>query len=171
MLAFTLMKSVALFVISVALAGSALAQQRDLSGTWVLDEQRSGSSGQEAFVSPVVWTVNHTADQIVVDRQRGDKTASFIYKLSSKPPARPADTTVVSPAGDAPGHRAYLDGERLVLETLQTIQGKTVTTREVLTLEPGGKELVVERVLEVEHGYTMKGAQNFSAVKDVFVRK
>jgi hypothetical protein len=45
-----------------------------------------------------------------------------------------------------------------------------VTTRETLVLAGDGREFTVERVLEVEHGYTMKDAKNFNVVKDVFTR-
>jgi hypothetical protein len=39
------------------------------------------------------------------------------------------------------------------------------------TLTNEGREMIVERVLKVEHGYTLKDAQNYSTVKDVFSRK
>ena len=101
----------------------------------------------------------------------GDKAAPFNYVIYDKAEKPKVDSDVAAPSGEAPGHRAYWDGDRLVLETHQNIQGKTVTTREVLTLASDGRELLAERVLEVEHGYTMKGAQNFSAVKDFFTKQ
>jgi hypothetical protein len=158
-------------VISAVLVVPALAQTRpEFAGTWTMDEKRSGSPGHEGFVGPVVWTIQHSPTQLVVERRRGDKVVPFTYEVQEKAPAAKADTTVTSPGGEAPGHRAYWDGDRLVTETLQNIQGKTVTTREVLALSPDGRELLVERVVEVEHGYTMKGAQNYNIVKDVFTK-
>ena len=50
------------------------------------------------------------------------------------------------------------------------IKGKTVTMRQARTLSADGREMIVERLIEVEHGYDIKGGQNFSKVKDVFVR-
>lgn len=133
-----------------------------------MDEKRSGSPSHEAFVGPVAWIIQQTPEMVSLERRRGPQTATFAYALLSTPPSA-TDRVVKAPTGDAPGHRGFWDGDRLVLETLQTIQGKTVTSREVLTLTAAG-ELVVERVVEVEHGYTMKDAQNFSAAKDVYVR-
>ena len=158
------------FVISLtALCEFAGAQPIDISGTWALDEKRSGSAGQEGFISPQVWTVKQSPVAIVVERRHGDKTLPFTYLVFDKAPSAKSDPAVLSPGGD--GHRAFRDGARIVLETLQNIQGKTVTTREMLSLSADGSELQVERILEVEHGYMMKGAQNYNVVKDVFVRK
>ena len=154
--------------VSILCIAPALAQSRvDFSGTWTLDEKRSGSPSGENFVGPIVWVVDQTPKSVNLERRRGGDVDRFTYVLSEKAPS--ADSSVKSPIAEAPGHRGYWDGDRLLLETHQTIQGKTVTAREVLTLTPAG-ELVVERVVEVEHGYTMKGAQNFNAVKDVFTR-
>ena len=155
-------------LICVGLAPLAYGQgQPTFSGTWTLDEKRSGSATHEAFIGPVVWVIEHSPDALVLERRRGDKSASFTYPIVVKRPATGAEP--VAPAAEAPGHRGYWDGQRLVLETQQDVQGKTVTTRESLTLIDG--ELIAERVLEVEHGYTLKGAQNFSAVKDFFVKR
>jgi hypothetical protein len=134
-----------------------------------MDEKRSGSPSDANFVGPVVWVIQQTGDELIVERKRAGKADRFVYKLlASRPPS--ADAAVTAPTTDVPGHRGYWEAERLLLETHQTIQGKTVTAREVFTLTPTD-ELIVERVVEVEHGYTMKGAQNFNAVKDVFTRQ
>ena len=154
----------------VACPSAAFSQTRpNVTGTWVMDEKRSGSPLHEAFVTPAIWTIQQTADRVVIDRKQGDKVTSFTYTLLAAAPTK-RDSSVKAPTVDAPGHRGYWDGDRLILETLETIQGKSVTAREVVTLDAAG-ELIVERVVEVEHGYTMKGAKNFSAVKDVFIRK
>lgn len=152
-------------IVSACLATALAAQTKpDFSGSWALDEKRSGSSTHEAFVGPVVWTIKQTADSVVLARRHGADGAVFTYSIGV---AR--NPTPVAPGAEAPGHRGFWDGDRLILETQQNVQGKTVTTRETLTLADG--ELVAERVLEVEHGYTLKGAQNYSAVKDVFTRR
>jgi hypothetical protein len=161
-------KAAAALLICVGLVPSYGQGQPTFSGTWILDEKRSGSATHEAFVGPVVWVVEHSPDAVVLERRRGDKAASFTYPIAAKAPAPGAQP--VAPGAEAPGNRGYWDGQRLVLETQQDVQGKTVTTRETLTLTEGG-ELIAERVLEVEHGYTLKGAQNFSAVKDFFVKR
>jgi hypothetical protein len=159
-------RTAAVVIIACASLATALDAQPmpDFSGTWVLDEHRSGSATHEAFVGPVVWTITQSSDAVLLERRRGDGTLSFSYPIRTN--ANPAP---VAPTAEAPGHRGYWDGTRLILETHQNVQGKTVTTRETLMLS--GQELVAERVLEVEHGYTLRGAQNYSAVKDVFTRR
>jgi hypothetical protein len=105
----------------------------------------------------------------VLERRRGTTSSSFSYRISAKAPATVPDP--VSPAAEAPDNRGYWDGTSLIVETQQNIQGKTVTTREALVLGRDGHELIVDRVLEVEHGYTLRGAQNYSAVKDFFTKR
>ena len=139
--------------------------QPDFTGTWTMDVVRSGSPTHEGFVGPVVWTIHQSPKAFVLDRKHGKKSLEFTYVWLDIADVN-RDATV-SPSGE---HRASWDGSRLVIQTLQTIQGKTVTTRETLSLTGNGRELTVERVLEVEHGYTMKDAKNFTVVKDVFTR-
>jgi hypothetical protein len=162
--------TLAMLVAAAVSAVSSIQTKPAFTGTWVMDEQRSGSATHDSFVAPVVWTLQQSPHVVILQRQHGDKSASFTYPIREKAPAATPNSTVNAPSGDAPGHHAYWDGNRLILETLQNVQGKTVTTREVLLVGSNEQELVVERVLEVEHGYTMKGAQNFSAVKDIFTR-
>ena len=45
-----------------------------------------------------------------------------------------------------------------------------MTTKESRRLNDGGNEMLVETVLVVQHGYTLKGTQNYGAGKDVFTR-
>jgi hypothetical protein len=155
-------------VLSVVCIAPTLAQsQVDFSGSWTRDDQRSGSASTESSVSPVVWVIQQTADRLILERKQG--AAPFTYTITAKPVTK-ADASIKSPTADAPGYVGYWDGDRLILETHQTIQGKTVTAREVLTLT-SADQMTVERVVEVEHGYTMKGAKNSSSAKDVFTRR
>jgi hypothetical protein len=146
------------------------AQSRaDLSGEWTMDQARSGSSSEVGVVGPVVWIIQQTGDRLILERKRGADTDPFTYTLLASR-ATSGERAIKAPTADVPGHVGYWDGDRLVLETYLNIQGKTVTAREVLTLTGAG-ELIVERVVEVEHGYTMKGAKNFSSATDVFTRR
>ena len=150
------------FLIAAALTTNLEAQPRpDFTGTWTMDEKRSGSPTVPPFVGPVVWIIRQNDKEMVVDMKRADKTQTITYSLSDKAPA-----TKPAPAL----HRGYFDEDQLVTETIQTIQGQTVTTREVRRLANDGREMSVERIVEVEHGYTFKGAQNFSTVKDIFTK-
>lgn len=150
-------------VLVAALSGLVSAQSRpDLTGTWKLDEARSGSPGWAEFVGPVVRIIRLGPQVVEIDVTQGQKTTSFRYALTA---ARAVPT-----GNAAPANRAYWEGDRLVTETVQTVNGQTVTMREDSMLAADGKELVVERVVEVEHGYAVRGAKNNSTVRDVFVR-
>jgi hypothetical protein len=143
---------------------SATAQGRpDHSGTWTMDEARSESPTHEGFAGPVVWVITQTPQELAVEIKRGPKAVTLTYKLYDKQPTSPSTEGV-------PSFRGYWDGDRLVTETAQNIQGQTVTTKETRTLQAGGRELVVERLIIVEHGYTLKGTQNYNTAKDVFTR-
>ncbi len=50
------------------------------------------------------------------------------------------------------------------------ISGQTVSTKQSLTLDPESKELIVERLVIVQHGYTLRGTRNYATVKDAFTR-
>ena len=152
------------FATMLALAVVSAAQTKpDFSGTWTMDEARSVSPTFDSFVGPVIWTIRQTADEMTVDIKRGSRAFTLTYKLSDKAPTGQA-------GGNAPTHRGYWDGEVLVTETAQNIQGQTVTTRETRRLQPGGREMLVERLVKVEHGYTLRGTQSYNTAKDVFVR-
>jgi hypothetical protein len=152
---------VTLTTAALILSAVTFAQTRpDFSGTWRMDEARSVSSTHEGYVGPVTWAIQQSPQAMVVDIGRGPKQFTMTFRLFDKQPTGPATEGV-------PSYRGYWEGDRLVTETTQNIQGQTVTTREVRWLV-NANEMVVERVVEVEHGYTMKGAKSSSAAKDYF---
>ena len=136
----------------------------DFSGTWALDEARSVSPTFEGFVGPVTWVIKQSPKTMIVDITRGPKQQTLTFRMYDKKPPTGAD-----PEG-VPSYRAYWDGDRLVTLTAQNIQGQTVTTREVRTLQKDGSEMQVERIVEVQHGYTLREGQNYSTARDVFRR-
>lgn len=147
-------------VAPVAIVAAQTPARPDFSGTWKMDESRSGSPGHTPFVSPVIWTVDQQPGTMVVEVKAGPGTTRYTYELQDGP----------SSSMGAPGSsRGYFDGTQLMTESLINIQGKTVTMRQTWT-RPAADEMVVERIVEVEHGYAMKQAQNYSSVRDVFVR-
>jgi hypothetical protein len=127
-----------------------------------VSHRRRDATFQE-YVGPVISKITQSADQMSVEMTRGPKAFSFTYKIYASAP-----TAENAPAGSE--FRAYWNGERLVTETDQNIQNQTVTTREVRSLLAGGKEMLVERVVQVQHGYTLRGAQNYSTDKGTFVK-
>ncbi len=145
----------------VLLSGStALGQTRpNLSGTWVMDRERSESAVQSEPIGPLSLAIVQSADDLVLTVSSGDKVATLTYRFDGQPTAIPNGTAT-----------SHWEGDALVTDLFRNINGQTVTTRETRRLNAGGDELLVERVVVVQHGYTLRGSQNYAAVKDVFVK-
>jgi hypothetical protein len=112
----------------------------------------------------MTFVIEQATDQIRLDVTSGSaKPQSMTYPIVALPKL-PADP----PTADE--RRAYWDGNRLVLERGGTISGQTVSSRQALTMSPDGSEMIVERVVIVQHGYTLLGTRNYATVKDVFAR-
>jgi hypothetical protein len=149
----------ALLVCSLALPLPAHAQGRpDFSGTWSMDRTRSESAMQADPIGPTTVVIAQTPTGLQIATTRDSRTATVVYKLdgSSSP----------IPGGTATSH---WEGATLITETVRDIQGQTVTTKESRRLNENG-EMLVETVLVVQHGYTLKGTQNYGSGKDVFTR-
>src|SRR5262245_53243198 len=140
--------------ITLALGSAGAGQGRpDFSGTWRLDEPRSVSPTYDGFVGPVVWVIQQTRDLLTVEVKRGSRAFTLTFPLSDTPPGPSRAPT--------PSYRGYWDNDKLVTESTQDIQGQTVMTREVHTLQANGREMIVERLVQVEHGYTVRGARSY----------
>jgi len=145
------------------LAGQSKAST-DFNGTWKMIPDRSGSPTQTPPVNDMTLKVATTSDDVRVEWLSGtDRPEAVSYPLTAMP-KQPSE-----PLG-ADAKRAYWDGNRLVLERGGTINGQTVSMKQSLTLDPEHNELVLERLVIVQHGYTLKGTPNYATVKDVFQR-
>ena len=150
--------------IVLTLGSSAALQTRpSFSGTWQLDEERSISPTYAGFVGPVVWVVTQSPDTMTVEIRRGTRAYTIAFSLADKP--------FTTAAPKPPSYRGYWDGESLVTESMQDIEGQTVITREVRSLRNDGREMIVERIVQVEHGYTVRGARSYGSGRDTFVKK
>ena len=150
----------ALLICFLALPAASHAQGRpDFSGTWSMDRSRSESAMQADPIGPTTVVITQIPGGLEIATSRDSKTATIVYKLDGS--ASPI------PGGTATSH---WEGATLVTETVRTIQGQTVTTKESRRLNASGAEMLVETVLVVQHGYTLKGTQNYAAGKDVFTR-
>ena len=138
---------------------------RNFTGTWKMVAARSDSPTQTPPVTEMVFVIEHGQSSIRMDMTTPDsKPVSVSYPIIAAPKL-PADPV----AGDE--RRAYWDGSgRLVVERGGTISGQTVSARQALTLSADGSEMTVERLVIVQHGYTLKGAKNYASAKDVFTR-
>jgi hypothetical protein len=136
----------------------------DFSGEWKMVAARSGSPLQTPPVTEMIFVIEQGPGQIAITSTTGtDKPIPVVYPIgpAPKPPADPLGAGL---------KRAYWDGRRLVTEQGGTISGQTVSLRQALTMDPERGELIIERLVIVQHGYTLRGAQNYSTVKDVFTR-
>ena len=138
---------------------------RNFTGTWKMVAARSDSPTQTPPVTEMVFVIDHGQSHIRLDMTAPDsRPVSVSYPIIAAP-RLPADPV----AGDE--RRAYWDGAgRLVVERGGTISGQTVSSRQALTLNADGSEMTVERLVIVQHGYTLKGAKNYASARDVFIR-
>lgn len=157
-----------MYLIAIVLAVGLFAQpalaQPDMTGTWKMVAERSGSPGQTPAVTDTTLTIQQTAADVRVEWLSGaDKPIVTTYVVGPAP-RQPAE-----PLG-ADAKIAYWDGQRLVLERGGAISGQTVSMKQSLTIDPESRELIVERLVIVQHGYTLRGTKNYATVKDVFTR-
>jgi hypothetical protein len=137
-----------------------IAQARpDLSGTWVMDRERSESAIQSEPIGPTTVAIVQSAEDMVLTITSGDQSGTVTYRFDGRPSA--------IPGGSATSH---WEGNALVTEAVRTINGQTVTTKETRRLSSSGDEMIVERILVVQHGYTLSGTKNYGSGKDVFVK-
>ena len=148
------------FLLPLALSSTALAQSRpNFSGTWSMDPMRSASQVQNEPIGPVTVVITHTPAELRIATTRAQRTATEVIKLDGSE-SKVSNGTAT----------ARWDGPALVVESVLDIQGASVTTRESRRLDAGGNEMTVDTVVEVQHGYTLKGAKNYGTGKDVYTR-
>jgi hypothetical protein len=152
-----------LVLVAAMLATQPAVERANFTGSWKMVPERSESPTQTTPVTEMTFVIDHAADQIRLDMTSAGRTVSAEYPIIAAPKT-PADQIV----GD--DRRAYWDGTRLVVERGGTISGQTVSSRQALTLNADGSEMTVERLVIVQHGYTLRGARNYATVKDVFTR-
>ena len=154
-------------VTAVALVIPAVGSADDdvnLSGTWKMDTARSESAHSGVQSGPVTLVIKQTPTELSIETRRGDQSETIVYLMDGSETKKPA-------SDNGPFQwRLQREGPKLVTETHRNINRATVTIKEALSLSPKGKELNVDRTLTVQHGYTMRGAQNYSSAKDVFVK-
>ena len=154
-------------VVPVTLALSVILQPviapaPDFLGAWKLDEARSDSAQQEKFVSPMTLVISRAGATLTIQTTRGDQVETINYVIETAP-----DTPLVIGAGT---RRAYWDGPKLVTEGAGNLQGQTVSVRAMRTLNATATEMTVESTVAVQHGYTLRGAQTYAKVRDVYTR-
>jgi len=143
------------------LAGAAAYGQgrTDFSGTWRMDPTRSQSAVQNEPIGPVTVVIAQTPTEMTIETRRAPATSTMTYRLDNSVNKLPDGTATT-----------HWDGTTLVTEMVRSIKGQTVTTRESRRLSADGSEMLVDTVLVVQHGYSLKGTQNYGAGNDVYTR-
>ena len=142
----------------------------EFAGTWTLDTVRSESAHQDVPVTAETVTITATENGLRMESARswGGKAPDSQETLNLRLDA--SETTSQTGSGPAITAKAHLDGPRLVVETVRTVNESTVTTMYIYTLAASGREMTVDMTLTVQHGYQGAAARNTGHGKDVFVR-
>ena len=154
------MNSVALAVVVSLTVVSAYAQNKpNFSGSWRLDPSRSDAAAHADTPGPVTVAIEQsdTHLQIVTTTSRGTTRVKYAFR-SVDAPAREG-TPMAQWRGDA-----------LLTDVIRDVSGQSVTVQQTRNLRADGNEMVVESVVNVQHGYSATGAKVYGASTDVFVR-
>ena len=151
-------------LLALLLAATLQSAAPDFTGTWTMVPDRSGSPQQSDPINRMTFVITQADDQIRIESTSGANKpilATYPFGPVPKQPAEPLS---------ADQSRAYWQGQRLVVERGGTISGQTVSAKQTLSMNADRSELTVERIVIVQHGYTLRGTPNYATVTDVFVR-
>ena len=133
--------------VSIIFVGLTAQTHPDFSGTWNMDPARSEAAAQGTPVGPVTVAIRQTPGEVRIDTTRNGRTESVRYL-----PAAAKATA----AGELLGAFRW-DGPKLVTRLVTDINKQAITVEEVRSLDPAGREMTVEVMLVVEHGYQSGG--------------
>ncbi|MBY0494783.1 MAG: hypothetical protein K2Y23_11260 [Cyanobacteria bacterium] len=151
-------------LLALLLATALQSAAPDFSGTWTMVPDRSGSPQQSEPITMMTFVITQAGDVIRIESTSGNNKPILATYPFGPVPRQPAEPL------SADQSRAYWQGQRLIVERGGTINGQTVSAKQTLSLNPDRSELTVERLVIVQHGYTLKGTPNYATVTDVFVR-
>jgi poly(3-hydroxybutyrate) depolymerase len=132
----------------------------DFSGTWQMDPARSDSAAQSEPIGPVTLVITQSTKDVRVDTTTNKGTTTRLYQVVAVDKPQAADVAT-----------ARWRGETLIFDAVREVRGQSVTMQQVLRLSADSNEVVVESVVNVQHGYTQLNAKTYGAGKDVFVRR
>ncbi len=129
-----------------------------------MDASRSESARSSTPSGPVTLVIKQTGTDLRMETRQNGQSETIVYKLDGSESQKPAQD-------NGPFQwTARWEGTKLVTDTHRNVNRATVTIKEILSLDSKVKEISVDRTLTVQHGYTMRGAKNYSSGKDVFVK-
>src|SRR5688572_15674750 len=165
------MKLLPAIVCGVLLASSGPAAQSapDFSGTWTMDPTRSEAAAQGTPIGPVTIAIRQAPGEVNIETTRNGRTEAVRYL-----PVSAKSTAASEPMGSF-----RWEGAKLVTRLVTDINKQALTVEEVRSLDPTGKEMTVEVMIVVEHGYQSGGtgvarpqnSPNTSKGINVFVKK
>src|SRR5436190_21768498 len=118
----------------------------DFSGTWTMDAAKSdpapqGRGGGGGGMGGGTLTVKQTGTELTVTSEGRQGPQTMTYKLDGSP----SSNEVMGRGGaQTVKSTAKWEGSSLVIETTRDFNGASITTKEVRTLDPGGKEMTIE---------------------------
>jgi hypothetical protein len=149
----------------------------DFSGTWRMDASRSESAMQAEPIKSMTVVIKQTASDITIEttteRGKSLETYSLIQTPrgeAAKSPEKAGEKGAQPALEKATEKAARWQGEALVTEVVRDVRGQSVTAQQSRRLAASGNEMIVESIVEVQHGYTLSGAKNYGSGKDVFIR-
>lgn len=158
----------------VVLAGitGAWAQQPapDFSGVWKMDPARSESAHQAVPIGPVVLVVKQTPVAITIETRRSPAGSTKFQSETLTYLLNGSDTTNGEEGANRVRTKARWDGASLVTETERIVNGASVTTKFVHTLNASRREMKLDKTLMVQHGYQFEGSKSYGTGTDVFVK-
>ena len=159
-----ILSAVTVFVLLTPSFGQVSKRKPNFTGTWALDAKRSVSAQSADNAGPMTLVIKQTDTELGIEMRQGQRAETLIYNLDG------SESKQTGKENGAFEWRARWQGPKLVTETHRNVNGATVTIEETLSLNGAQKELTVDRTLTVQHGYTMRGAKNYSSGQDVFTK-
>ncbi len=136
-----------------------------------MDSARSESAHQAAPLGPVTLIIRQNGRDLSVETKTSERDKPAIANETLVFHLDGTENTVTGSSGAQVTCKAHWDGPKLVTQTGRNIHDSTVTTRYELSLGEGGRELIINKTLTVQHGYQAPGAANNSGTaKDIFVK-
>ena len=160
-------------VVGIGLCAQA-QEGANFSGTWVMDMTRSESAAQASTDSPripVRLEITNSPSSVTIHilRDGSSETVSYSFERTNQ--------GVVGTGDNATGRKvinanARWEGPILVTQTVYSVSGMATTKVEKYRLSAGGREMIVESELQMQHGYESngRGPAGYSTAKDVYVK-
>jgi hypothetical protein len=125
----------------------------DFSGTWTLDTAKSDPApqgrGGGGGGGAATLTIKQTGTELSIMSEGRQGPQTLTYKLDGSE----STNQMMGRGGATPAKStAKWDGSSLVIETTRDFNGMSITTKEVRTLDSGGKAMQVETTAQTPNG-------------------